>query len=453
MRIQAMIVIGLLLFGAELACAESMREKWPVLGNEKDPDAIEQVVSGASEIASAAWWGFDAEDSTEFLQGAIDSGAKTVIVPYMGNPWVVRPINLRSNLTLLFEPGVVVLAKKGEFKGRNDSLFLAVDETDMTLRGYGARFVMRKEDYQSDAYEKAEWRMGIRLLGCSNVTIAGIRIEKSGGDGIYVGTGKQPYCKDIVIRDVQCADNHRQGISVIGAENLLIENCTLSGTDGTPPQAGIDFEPNNAKNKLVNCVMRNCVMEDNTGPGILVHLNHLSSDTDPVSINVENCFVPSGKGSGIAISSVRDTGPEGTMEFKNCTIERTEIESIHVYGKSADSVRVRFVNCRCKDACMKETDASRARRARKEGYEQSAPIQLTSDNPKVTKRFGGIDFVNCSVYDTVDRPALAFYDKGSGLGVHDLTGTITVYNPHGARMHIPCETSEMKLNVLGRDCR
>ena len=447
MQIRAMIVIGLLLSGAKLACAESMRERWPVLGNEKDPDAIEQVVSGASEIASAAWWGFDAEDSTEFLQSAIDSGAKTVIVPYMGNPWVVRPINLRSNLTLLFEPGVVVLAKRGEFKGRDDSLFLAVDETDITLRGYGARFVMRKEDYQSDAYKKAEWRMGIRLLGCSNVTIEGIRIEKSGGDGIYVGAGKQPYCKNIVIRDVQCADNHRQGISVIGAENLLIENCTLSGTDGTPPQAGIDFEPNQAVNKMVNCVVRNCVMEDNTGPGILVYLSHLSGDSDPVSIRAENCFVRSGKGSGIAVSAVRDTGPEGAIEFENCTIERTQMEGIHVHAKSADRLRVRFLNCRCKDVCLKEGDPDEA------GKDQPAPIQLTSDDPKVTTRHGGIDFVSCSVYDTVDRPALAFYDKGSGLGVHDLTGTITVYNPHGARMHIPCETSEMKLDVLGRDCR
>ena len=37
------------------------------------------------------------------------------------------------------------------------------------------------------------------------------------------------------------------------------------------------------------------------------------------------------------------------------------------------------------------------------------------------------------MYDDVDHPALVAEDEGSKLGVHDLTGTITVRNPHGAR--------------------
>jgi hypothetical protein len=37
-----------------------------------------------------------------------------------------------------------------------------------------------------------------------------------------------------------CDRNYRQAISVIGDENLLLENCTLRNTKGTPPETGID---------------------------------------------------------------------------------------------------------------------------------------------------------------------------------------------------------------------
>ena len=47
--------------------------------------------------------------------------------------------------------------------------------------------------------------------------------------------------RDIVIRDVVADQNHRQGISVISAVGLLVENSTFSGTNGTAPMAGQSF--------------------------------------------------------------------------------------------------------------------------------------------------------------------------------------------------------------------
>jgi len=404
--------------------------------------AVQEVMSGTRAEANVAWWGFDADDSTRFLQAAIDSGARKVIVPYRGAPWIITPVKLRSDLELVFEPGVLVLAKKGSFHGGNDSLFAAVDAHDVTVRGYGAMLRMRKQDYQSEAYKKAEWRMALSFVGCRRVRVEGVRLESSGGDGIYLGSASLPYCADVVIRDVVCHDNHRQGISVIGAVNLLIENCVLSGTEGTSPQAGIDFEPDGPREKLVNCVMRNCVIENNAGPGILIYPKLLSPQSDPISIRVENCLIRGGKGAGIEVGAVRDTGPEGIIEFSNCTIERTAFAGIAVYDKSADRARVRFVNCRCKDVGLKRDGASPEKR------KGAVPVRLTLRRPELTKKHGGIDFLNCYVYDTVDRPALVLEDKGSGFGVHDLTGNITVCNPHGARADYRCKTSMMELQVI-----
>jgi hypothetical protein len=423
-------------FGAQQGIPDSQPANAP------NPQAVTETMSGKRTMANVAWWGFDPADSTPFLQAAIDSGAKTVVVPYVGAEWIVRPIKLRSNLELVFEPGVVVLAKKDEFKGKGDSLFLARDASDITLRGHGAALRMHKKDYQNPPYEKAEWRSVLCFDGCRKVHVEGLRLESSGGDGIYLGAGKLPYCADVVIRDVVCHDNHRQGISVIGAENLLIENCVLSNTGGTAPQAGIDFEPNGPREKLVNCVMRNCTMEGNAGAGVLIYLKQLSAKTDPVSIRVESCYIRSGKDVGIGVGAVGDDGPGGVIEFLNCTIENTAKGGIFVYDKSADKARVRFVNCKWKAVGMAQGETGR------KDLRLRTPLLLSHQRPKITKKNGGIDFIDCYVYDEVDRPVLVGEDGGGKMGLHDVHGQIRVRGPDGARTDIRCKSFNVDVSVV-----
>ena len=132
-------------------------------------------------------------------------------------------------------------------------------------------------------YKHAEWRHVINLHSCGNIKILGLTLTESGGDGIYLGTGKAGVTnKDILIRDVVCDKNYRQGISVITAENLLIENTMLSNTDGTAPRAGIDFEPNGPTERVVNCVMRNCVAQNNAGCGFVAYIPTLDATSAPV---------------------------------------------------------------------------------------------------------------------------------------------------------------------------
>ncbi|MBN1341596.1 MAG: right-handed parallel beta-helix repeat-containing protein [Phycisphaerae bacterium] len=413
-------------------------------GELADPAAVQEVVAGKRVVANAAWWGFDREDSTRSIQAAIDSGARKVIVPFVGADWIVTPIRLRSGLELVFEPGVVVLAKKGEFLGKGDSLLSASDASDITIRGYGATLRMRKKDYQKAPYAKAEWRTCLDLQGCRRIRVEGVRLESSGGDGIYLGaTGKLPYCQDVVIRDVVCHDHHRQGISVIGAVNLLIENCVLSDTNGTAPQAGIDFEPNQAREKLVNCVMRNCLIENNTGAGVLIYLKHLSAKSDPVSLLVEGCLFRGGKDVGVGVGAVKDDGPKGTIEFRDCTIEGTRNGGVYIYDKSADNARVRFVNCKWKDVGIPRWETGKGPR------EPGVAFLLTLMRPALTKKHGGIDFVDCHVYDTLDRPVLVAEDEGAKLGVHDVRGRITVHNPHGARMDLKCAAEGVDVKLVG----
>ena len=114
----------------------------------------------AQDVVKVSDFGFDAEDSTRFLQAALDSGAKEVIVDKRASPWVTRPLFCRSAQEVFFEEGVEVLAKRGEFKDKADCLFRLEGLHDVKLvgGGKGATLRMWREDYLKPPYVKAEWR-------------------------------------------------------------------------------------------------------------------------------------------------------------------------------------------------------------------------------------------------------------------------------------------------------
>lgn len=324
-------------------------------GNFANTEAVNKVSKGQLEVANAAWWGFDEQDSTNALQSAINSGAPKVIVPFMGKDWIVRPIYLASDQEIVFEPGVVVTAKKGEFKGNHDSLFRANSKKNITLSGYGAVMRMHKEDYlDPNNYEKGEWRMGLYLMSCSNVKVLGLTIADTGGDGIYLGENRNPaYNENILIKDCVFDNNYRQGISVIGAKNLLVENCIFKNTSGTAPSDGIDFEPNNYVNKLTNCVIRNCIFENNEGGGIEICVTHLLREkTEPISILIENCHIKSSKKYGLTIGTITDDTVSGTIRYRNCTIENTGKAGFIIYDKPDGPIEISFANCKWKNALL-----------------------------------------------------------------------------------------------------
>jgi hypothetical protein len=401
--------------------------------DQRNEAAIKQVVAGQRDDANAAWWGFDAADSTAALQAAIDSHAKRVLVPYMGAPWIVRPITLRSDQEIDFDPGVVILAKRGEFRGPGDSLFTAEGVDNLTLRGYGATLRMWKKDYQNPPYKKAEWRMGIALRGCRHVRVEGLRVECTGGDGFYVDGGPgRDWSQDVTIRDCTAYDNHRQGISVISAVNLLVENCRFAATRGTAPAAGIDIEPDEPQQRLLNCVIRNCVFEDNHGHEIAVYLKQMNHTTEPVSIRFEHCLSrqtdPGIDGwAGMTVGAVRDDGPKGLIEFVDCVSEDTGEEGAKVYDKSANGALVRFVRCKWSNPWTSPHPEYAGPRV---------PVLIELRRPSNTTHFGGVEFDDCYVYDHVNRPALQVEDNGTSYAVRDVHGLITVQNPSGARMRM-----------------
>lgn len=381
---------------------------------------IDQVAAGEVQEARASWWGFNPEDATESLQAAINSGVAKLTVDNMGKPWVVRPIELASDQEIVFEKGVEVVAKRGEFKGRGDSLLKAYGKSNITLIGYGATIRMHRADYANpELYEKAEWRHTLSIRSSSNVKVYGLTLAESGGDGIYLGiTTRGVTNKDIHIKDVVCESHYRQGISVISAENLLIEDTVMRNTKGTAPQAGIDFEPNHADERLVNVVMRNCLSENNTGDGYMLYLRPLKKASEPLSVRFENCRAVDNYGAGARIinNNLPEEAVTGRVVFADCTLEGGTRPAITVDGNPPSGLAIRY-----EDVTIINPSADEP---------AMTPIQFRSGRDS-EQPIGGVTFENVRIQDALERNPMGYLDSAGGLPLEAIDGTLIAV--HGER--------------------
>ncbi len=380
-----------------------------------NPAAVAEVEAGHRPEARAAWWGFNPQESTRGLQAAIDSKARKIIVENMGTPWIVDEIRLRGDLEIVFEPGVIVQARRGAFQGGNASLFRASKLKNLTLRGPGATLRMWREDYDdSKQYKKAEWRHVLDFRSCANVRVLGLTLSDSGGDGIYLGvaSGGGPNT-DFLIQDVTCARNYRQGISVISARGLTIERCVLKETAGTAPMAGIDFEPNHASEEVADCVLRDCLVQNNAGVGFQFYLQPLDGTSRPVSVRLERCR-SLGNAAGFSLSAASHAAGEtirGEIVAEDCEFSGDQTGGVRIGPKPADGFAVRFTRCRIVNAAADQPNR--------------APIQVLNQ-AGASEDAGGIALVDCVVVDPLDRRPIAFHNAAIGTKLVDVTGSLTV---------------------------
>lgn len=376
--------------------------------------AIDDVKSGKLAEARASWWGFDPADSTKSLQNAIDSGAKRVIIEDMGRPWIVTPLVAASDQEIVLEKGTVIQAKKGEFKGSNDSLLSVLNKKNVTITGYGATLRMHRDDYAKPPYKKAEWRHTLQIKSSSNVKVSGLTMAESGGDGIYLGVATKGVTnKNVHIQDVTLEKHYRQGISVITAENLLIENTIMRNTAGTAPMAGIDFEPNAFGEKLVNCVLRGCVAENNQGVGYAFYLPNLTAKSEPISIRLEKCVARGSNRFPLAFTNGEGQGQgalTGTVVFIDCDFSDGNSPAVTLSRKPAKGASLRFVNCRMKPS----------------KGEPNTPAILFKSRVGDQEDVGGVHFEDCVIDDPQRRPVMGFQDKAGDLRLLDVTGTLKI---------------------------
>jgi len=207
--------------------------------------------------------GIDTVEDTSAIQSAIDSIESGVVCVPDGVYLVDAETHvvLHSNITLKLLSGATLKALPSS--AENYAILRASDVTSLEITG--GSIVGERDEHTGDT---GEWGMGILVEGSTDVRIAGVNVSECWGDGIYIGsTGAQNYCENVVIEDFTVDHNRRNGITIISARNLTLRNGTVSNTQGTPPQSGIDLEPNDPAEFMLNVSIEDVATANNGTAG------------------------------------------------------------------------------------------------------------------------------------------------------------------------------------------
>ena len=228
---------------------------------------------GSTEISVRTFGAFGdaAHDDTAAFQAAINalpSGGGTVSVPagtYMIDPTVM--VRLRSSMHLRLADGAVLKAKANAADRAYVLMLHKVSDVEIS----GGEIEGDRDRHLSTT---GQWGHGIMVRGASRVTIRDMLIRKCWGDGISIAaTTDVPkvISVDIVVSNVACVQNRRQGMSIGQARGVKVYDSEFSYTSGITPGCGIDIESDYENPGAANTHIENCLIRHNQGNGIQVY--------------------------------------------------------------------------------------------------------------------------------------------------------------------------------------
>lgn len=204
-------------------------------------------------------------DDLPAMQAAVNSGS--IYVPpgtyrFGGN----LSLDIPSNRIVMFAPGATVKLLPHNNSGGYQMLRVHQKENVFI---YGGLLDGNRDENSATT---GEFGMGVSIRSSNNVVVENTIIQNTWGDGIYVGSWPNApgstVPTGIVLRNIFIDNCRRMGVTFISAKNLLAEKIHIKNIQGTPPQAGIDFEPNHTTEKLWNLTFRDITIEDVAGHGI-----------------------------------------------------------------------------------------------------------------------------------------------------------------------------------------
>lgn len=279
-------------------------------------------------------------DDTAAFQRAINalpSTGGTVYVP--AGTYLIdaeRSVRLRNRMHLQLASDAKLVAKPTSNGTYN--VLLADNIKDVEISG--GQIVGERDNHKGTGGESGH---GIRIRGSERVTIRDIRASKCWGDGICVGPKpvyRAPYIlsKDVVIANVVCTGNRRQGLSIGNVFGVKVYDSEFSDTHGTSPQCGIDVEPSGGVGYADNVRIENCLIRGNAAYGILMYERARN-------VTVTKCTIELNKSCGVVargamdiqivgnnIRNNRSTGAfiqQGTMD---CAVRENTFQSNYTKG-------------------------------------------------------------------------------------------------------------------------
>lgn len=254
-------------------------------------------------------------------------------------------IKVLSNSIIKLDSNTVITVNSNNFERYH--LFELVNCENVTIEG--GTLVGDLRTHTGDA---GEFGFGIYIRGGKNITIKNISINEFWGDGIILAydsitqesTPKNllnsiKHPRNIVIENVECKRNRRQGISITDGINCKIINSKFNETGtilATAPTSGMDIEPSGSWEYIKDLLCINCEFKNNKGFNLTSWFNDQSDPESPVTadnmINGKfiNCDFTSQDNAGKVNGQLAET------EYINCTFNR--LQSVSSGGFTA-------VNC------------------------------------------------------------------------------------------------------------
>jgi parallel beta-helix repeat protein len=232
--------------------------------------ALPSLPSGALNVRDFGARGDGTTDDTAAIQRAVDAAPAhgTVYVPdgvYMidaaepsGDWW--RGVALKSDLTFLMADGATLRTIPN---ASDISAVLVVDSASNVVIAGGTL----EGDRDSHRGTEGETGMGVAVVSSTSVSILRTTARNFWGDGFYIAMYAEAWSRDITVCGCLSDNNRRQGLSVTGADGVLIQNSTFSRSHGTAPEYGIDLEPN-PERVVKNVRIQGCQLLENRGAGI-----------------------------------------------------------------------------------------------------------------------------------------------------------------------------------------
>lgn len=230
--------------------------------------------------------GDGAADDTAAINSAISHasamGGGDVFIP--DGTYMIEAVNshiiMKNHVQLKLARGATLHAITNA--ATSYSIILARDVINTGIYGGSIR-----GDRSTHNGRTGEWGMGISLQGVKNINLIGINISDCWGDGIYISDDGNPEnpSRGVYVDSVVSDNNRRQGLSAINWIGGTIINSTFKNTNGTPPAAGVDLEPDPPGiQQVVGITVKNNVFNNNQGEGIVfapfkVERNTISNNT------------------------------------------------------------------------------------------------------------------------------------------------------------------------------
>ena len=253
-------------------------ERWDIPNNRTDPIRTTDNLQSAIDWAVGEGYGEICLPEGHYLIGK------------EGNDIYYEGIELSSNMAFLLDKNAIIEMNPNNKWNYcviriNNKAFVVISGGTILGDRVNHEYTPRNSD-GSTAHDEGHL---ICVEGASKfVTIENMVLGSANGDGVLlVGSdvGEEQMLEDVVINHNNFSDNRRQGISIVGGSNILIENNEIHHTQGTSPEFGIDLEGAGRINE--NIRIRTNYFHHNRGGDVV--------NTDGSDVFIENNTLLQGK--------------------------------------------------------------------------------------------------------------------------------------------------------------